>query len=392
MATASANEVGLYYDEESTWNETPAAPKLIPIRYVSEDLATDKLVRMSESIRYDRQRLHAIQTGEAAVGSVTCELALDEYHDLIGAALMSSGTVVNVTTLADCTISAAAKTIVSTATDFAAAGVAAGMWIRVAGSARSANNATWRVVSCVTVTITVEDPYGVLEDAFFDTLTVTGRMYRNGTTAKSFMLEKQFTDISRFEQIHGARVAGMSLDLSANEIARIVFRFEAARAEIAAATVGDGTPYAYAETVPIDGSSGIVSIECGGSISGVRTWLPATARKVTLDIENNARRLLELGTVPPAEIGLGWQDYSGVIDCYFSEATLLTKLLTHTETVLRVTLADSAGSRMIVTLPRIVLTGETPAAGGGNQDVALPLRYAALRDATLGYTAQIDIV
>jgi len=392
MATSSSNEVGLYYDEESAWNETPSSPKLTPVRYVLEDLAADKLVRMSESIRTDRQRLFSLRTGETAAGSVTVEHAAAEYADWIGGALGSTGVTVSATTLADVTITAAAKTIVSAATDFAAAGVVAGMWIRVAGSSAAANNATWLVISCVTTTITVDDPDGTLVNTALDDITVTARMYRNGTTARSFLIEKQFTDISRYEQIHGARVSDWTLTVGAREITRSVFTFAAAHAEIAAATVGDGSPYSYATTTPMTGAADVVSVECGGALTGARTLIPAGARTLSLKVANNPRNLMEWGATEPAGIELGWQDITGQAECYFEEATLAAKLLAHTETILRVTLADSAGTRTVLTFPRIVFMADTPVVPGGNEEIVLPLTFAALRDATVGYTVQVDII
>ncbi len=55
-------------------------------------------------------------------------------------------------------------------------------------------------------------------------------------------------------------------------------------------------------------------------------------------------------------------------------------------------MTDPNGNTMVFTLPKLYFTSATVAAGGGNDDMMVPLEFTAIRDVATNTVAQLDVL
>jgi len=391
--------------ENNGWGEVySGTPTVTPMRYTSEDIKHVKTTRMSECMRADRQRLYNFETGQDVSGTISTELAPNEWATLIGGAVGADLATYTFKTLTESmTFTAGASaTVVTTSTSWVTAGFAAGMWVKFSGCANAANNNAYLISSIggaghKTLTITLDATSIVTETV---SATAVGRIFKSGTTLQSWVLEKYFPDHASpsYMGFNGCRVNEWSLRAVAREIITHSFGIVGKRgwSSTTGTATGEwfsglspsrGTTYSTAE--PITASANVATIYEGGSYPAMAA-LSNSVREITLNVNNNMRSLPKVSVKTPAGVQPGWHDVTGTMVVYFEDSTLVGKLLNHTATMLRIKATSSTGNGIIVTLPNVRYTGETPTVGGANQDVVVPLNFVAMYDSTAACTIQVD--
>lgn len=264
-------------------------------------------------------------------------------------------------------------------------GIVAGQWVQFAGFANAGNNGIFRVTAVTSTAITVSATLASESVAASTTLTFSGRLLRNGVAAKSFHLQKAFTDISQYISFRGMRVEELKMDIQSQQIIKGSFSFMGGRT-VRAGTTAAGTTLA-AETSPIMTASANV-----GQILQNGTAIPAGVKQIQLSVKNNLRALDQIGTLYPIAINYGFADVTGQADVYFQDNTLYDQLINHTSTELSWTTTDQNGNAYVITLPSVLFTDGFPTAGSGNSDVMIPLNFQAVRNATYNCEIQIDAI
>lgn len=382
---SDTNRVLLAYVEETTFGVTPSgpAPTLQNMRYTGESLiqATDFV--QSQEIRSDRQIPDHVRTGVRAEGDINLELSYGAYDDLLRAALQSAAWTSEVSVdSADTGISAAASDDSFNHTTAWANDPAAGDIIKVSGfTTNASNNGYFRVVSATSSKIIVNRP--LTDESAGDAVTIENlSQITNGTTQLSYSIEKSFLDLSNiFEVLVGMTVNGLSLNVQPDQIITGNFSFMGKSAASGTSTVGDGSNTAAPTNDVMNAIDHINAVVEGGADYDITQF--------GLELNNNLRARLQVGTLGAVSIGAGTAEITGVVQAYFNDAAVMNKYLNAAETELFIVAEDAAGNAYVIDLPAVKYTSGQRVAGGINQDVIADMQYAAKLSATYGHTIRI---
>jgi len=286
-------------------------------------------------------------------------------------------------------ITATATGLASTSLNFTTLGLQVGQWLKIGDASAAAfgftgtaaNNGWARISGPITANAIPLDnlPTGWAADAGAgQTIRVFfGDTIRNGTTRTSLAIEKTFLSQATPTRI---QYRGMAVD-------QLGLSFQTGQAILASASFM-GTDYAQGTSAisgavynPAPSSAKLTANASVGRIAenGVAISTANWVRSLNLTLANNIRRIEGVGKIGAYELGVGEVTVSGTLETYFSDNTLLTKLLGQTVTNINAR-AQANNQAMIVGLPRVTLTGGDPNAQGKNQDVTLPLSFVTSID------------
>lgn len=260
-----------------------------------------------------------------------------------------------------------------------------GQFIGVTGFANAANNGIKRIVAMTATSLTFAEAGTAETVTAATTLTFVGRNIRNGVLQNSYHIQKAFTDISQYISFRGMRVGSWTLDVTSMEIITGAFSFMGSRAVRGGASYAgsiDPTP----NTTLMTASANVGTVFQNGSA------ILAGVRAITLEVNNNLRTSNQVGSPYAYAIGYGFQDVTGTIEVYFEDATMYDQLINHTATELSWRMTDAYGHDYQITLPSVLFTEGYPQAGGGNDDVILPLSFQAVRNAAYDCQIQVDAI
>jgi len=212
--------------------------------------------------------------------------------------------------------------------------------------------------------------------------TFAGDTLLMGTQQISYLIEQEFSDIGRFKYLTGARCSQMSMNITARQVINGTFNFLGKQMFSVGTSRAGGSPTAASTNSIMNASTNVASITDNG------VAISAPVRSLTININGNLRPLDQIGSLALAQIGDGTFNVSGRIEIYFQDSTIYDKVLSHTTTALAFRTVDDAGQGYDWLFPAIKLTGD-PNAAGQNQDVILPLDWAAKYDSTTGTMARI---
>ena len=291
-------------------------------------------------------------------------------------------------------LTATADGLACTAGDFTTIGLTVGKWIKVGGSATGEKFATaalngWaRVVAIAAKALTLDNlPTGWTTDAgtgktidlwYGDTL-------KNGTTVRSFTIEKGFLDITQYLAYKGMVVGQMSMSLSAQNIMTGSFSFMGMTHTAGASSLG--SPVAASTEDVLSSMANVGRMAEGGVVLGPTNY----AQAMSIQIQNNLRAQPAIGVLGSIGVGTGRCDVSGNLTCYFSDRTQYDKYLAGTTSSFN--FRSVAGSRaFICTIPNMEFETGTVTAGQGNQDVMAQFGYRAKLDTTTSAQILFDRV
>jgi hypothetical protein len=380
MPTADSNRAQVFAMEEVTWGDIPATA-LDTLRFTGESLKFAIETITSNEIRYDRQVSDLVQVGAEANGGINWELSYGAVDLLLEGALFSDWEAEK--TITDTTISAANADSSFNDSGSGFPSFSVGQWIKVSGfTGDPSNNGFFKVVTATAAKITVDGT--LVDDAAGESVTIKGTMIRNGITKKSYVVEKQFADITQFISYTGMVVADMSLEVNAGAILTGVFNFMGKSGVRAGTTVGTGGPNAAPTNDVMNAVSNVLQVEEGGAASA------AKLSKLNLSLNNNLRALPQIGVLGAGAIGAGRIDVSGGLSAYFEDGVIYDKFVAATASSLSWRMQDVAGNAYILTLPKIKWTDADVVAGGLNQDVMTEMGLQAILDPTTGCSIQFD--
>jgi hypothetical protein len=202
-----------------------------------------------------------------------------------------------------------------------------------------------------------------------------------GTVDHSFTVEKEFTDLTRFVQVQGARVDTLNLNFRFGEIVTGSLLF-AGNNGIAASTslVGSGSTAGISANAIMAANVDMDSVTYDGvsiATSGIEV------EEITLSIANNMRPITNILNQAPVNQAKGTARVTGRMRAYLSTAAwaLYTDMLANNGVDLAWTITDGAGKGYTFNLPNIKLDGEAPAGGGLDQDVMVEPNFAVITTA-----------
>jgi hypothetical protein len=374
--------VQLYQMPEGSWGVVPATA-LKELRYTGESLKVQPSFTKSKEIRQDRRITDLVRTMIEAQGGFNFELSYGSFDDLLEGAFCSTWG--SLLTLTGVTISAAAA---DNSFNFSANNAPAfvvGQWVKVAGFVTPANNGFFKVVSRTVSKVVVSTGTNLVVEAAGPSVTINGTMMRDGTTKKSFVMEKSFADITQFISYTGMRVAQFNLALATGEIATGDFQFMGKSGARAGVTVGTGAPVA-ANSNDVMNCINNVGFLYENNVALTGTF----ARSFRLGLNNALRGKPGIGVLGNTDIGLGTINLTGQLSVYFEQGTYYDKLLNNTDSSYATRMTDSAGNTLILTVPKIEYTDGNVVAGAQDQDVMADLSWEAKMDPVSGCMFQLD--
>lgn len=395
MPLASSSRLALRYKPEATFATPVSASNCYGLRITGESLNYDLKTDTSNEIRSDRQITDLIPVDAEGNGGFSFEMSYAEYDSFIEAVLQGTWTVFGTNG-----VSAAVPTSATFAAGTLTAGGATtganaftnlvmGQWVKIAGSTISGQNIWAQVSTTVPPTSTVltfqGTPFTGLTGNGGVAVTVSGARVVNGTTQRSFTLEKNFGDISQTVTYKGMVHNKLSLKLASGALLTGESEFLGQGASQQAGTLLNASVTASTANAVMNGVSNVANIlEGGAALSG--TYI----KSLSLDISNNLRGQDAIGTLGNVGVASGTVEVTGSIELYFADGTLYQKFINNTSSSLSFRINDASLNGYVFTLPNVKYSGGKINAGGINQDVMVSLNFQALRDSVSGNTIVID--
>lgn len=289
--------------------------------------------------------------------------------------------------------------LTSTTLDFTTLGLNVGEWIKIGGAAANTCFATtsadndWVRISAISANRLSFDlvPSGWAADSgtgktihlYF------GSFLINGTTKRSNTFERQYLDHSpvTYEYLTGQTLDTLAIEAPAQAIVTVSETYIGANGSTTTTRASGASDVAAPTKYVMNSSSNVGRIGFDGSaITGANYVMRAN-----INFANNLRRQNAVGSVASVGTGNGEFSVTGTLESYFSDASVLTKIVNNTLTSfdLRVGRNDGNREKYVLDLPSIKLASGAVTVAGKNQDVMLPATFQAIRDATKGYTASI---
>ncbi len=390
----TSNRVALRQVAETTWGVTPTSPALDAVRFTSESLNYNAEFTRSEEIRADRMTPDTVKVSSSAGGDISGEWSYSTYDAFIQAALLSTwtttGTAKTATTLA---IVKTPGTPNTWAITDSGNGLATNLWvvgqfIKVAGFA-PAGTFYAQILSIAAGTMSIAPLSDVASDAAGDSVTITPMNFvRNGTTKRSFTIQKAFTDLATPElwNFSGARVSTWSLELATGSILNTTFGFLAKDANMTE-TQFSGATVGAANTNPVlNAVDNVASIVFDGDPGGATYYF----NSLSIELDNALRGQQAVGSLGFIGVEAGRMSLTGSIELYFENSSLFDKFKSATSFSLSFLARDALGNTYIVTIPRAKYTQMEITAGGADQDIFASAQFEGIINAAGTYQFQIS--
>lgn len=400
---SDANRVGLAYVVESTYGVTPSGPPTLKnLRYVSESLKQKTATIKSQEVRADRQTSDIPRVGLDVAGDIQGEFSYDAYPDFYEWGFQADATwsaaldIVHNSATDNIVVAASGSnfTLTLTTTNWVTLGFSltadVGKWVKLGSTANpwtaAGNNGYAKIVSVGGSGNKVLTLSGLAMTAGTQsTGSVAVRRCSqivNGTTFKSFSLEKSFPDLTNeFVVEKGCAIDGMSWDISIGAVAKTSFDIIGKSETGASATAGTGTNTAVTTAAVMNTVDHISGVLEGGAVLGIT--------KFSMQYKNNLRARQQVGTLGAISIGSGSIDITGTLEAYFTSKAQMDKYRNFTADTLAIKFVDSAGNAHILDLMQLKFTDGEQTGSGLNQDVFMKLQFTAYLNATEVLTARM---
>ncbi len=380
MPFASSSLAALSYVEETEWGVTPAAT-FNDLRWTGESLAQSTTSEVSAEVRPDRQVPDVIRTDVEVAGDVNVELSYGAYDDLFAGAFMADWSSALGVTGTDISTDAGDNSINSAGGALGA--VLPGQWIKVDGFTNGANNGYFQATSVTANKVVVAGGTLVVEVAG-PSVTIDGSTLRNGTTSKSFTLEKSFSDVSEFVAFSGMRISSLNLTADTGALITGAISFQGKSTTVGDATLSSG---------PANAAAGNPVLNAIDNITGFRVGDGSQSFEITshnFTVDNTLRAQKAQGSLGSVGIGLGTLNVTGAVSAYFEDRALYEKHLNWETSSFSYRIVDAAGNAYVFTFPALKFSEGNPVAGGKDQDIMAEMSWTAYRHPTYGFTVQVD--
>lgn len=349
---SDSNQVSVFFAQETAWGETPDNSKALQeLGCSSANLKPENVFEESAEIRPDSQLANDTKVGEEVTASIATQLSMQALNAFLPAVLGASGWTTATSGAVTATIASSGQTITlasgSYHADFAYA-----RYVKVDGSATSANNGIKKVVSVSAGVLTLAAGSLTANDAGA-TLTITAKYAKVGTTLTSFLLEEKFAlmnaGANKFKYLTGQCVNKLALDIQPRSIVKATLDFMGKTGAYADATMGDGSPLSKTGLPHITTNANVGTIYWGG------TAVPVPVQSIPLSIMRNLRVRPALSQQNTLEFGLNQFDLTGNINSYFLKDDMVDDMVASTKRALEFYLNDSGGKVLNFYAPLVLL-------------------------------------
>ena len=215
----------------------------------------------------------------------------------------------------------------------------------------------------------------------------TGDSIVNGVTPTSFTAERKtpLGSGDAYDRFLGLVPNTFSLSITARQIITGSVAFIGRGMEVGSAALADASYTPANQARIMTAATSVGSLAIGGLSPAPRI------RSLTLELNNNLRAQDEIGNIFNAGVAPGNFMVSGSLEAYFSSGALAQAYLDHDDISLQFTLGDEAGSRYLINVPSVKLTGDLGMiASGANADVLLNLSFTAIYSSGIDGTIEVS--
>lgn len=381
MAIADSSQHSLAYVAESTFGTTPASPTLKPLRHTGATLGVDKTLLESAEISSTRE-VKYIRHGNKQVGrDVSFELSYGSQDDMLEAALggtwsaeIDSGAI---------SADAASGTFTRATGSFVSDGFTAGDVVTSSGYVAAGNNGRFLVTAVTALVLTVTPLEGQTMSTESGTANEQFIAYptlKNGTTRRSFSMQRYFSDIGDYVVLTGMSVDTLGLEIGVDTMVTGTLSFVGKDISTGTSAISGSTTSAETTTEGFDTYTGTI-YENGAT--------GACATTLSLNLTNTLERIFCVFDDTSKEPSRGKFRATGTLTAYFEDLTYYDKFLNETESSISFTLTDPAGNDYWVYLPSLKYNAGNPDVSEEGS-VTLGLDFQAVRDTTAGCTMMIQ--
>lgn len=384
MAFGTSNRVALRQVAETAWGETPTTPTLTPVRFTSESLNYNADFVTSQEIRSDRMTPDIIQVSSMASGDIQGEWSYGSYDDFIQAAMFGTWTTTGAAQGPDTTVaivksgtgSSATWTLTDSGSGFASNSWVVGQFVKVEGFDTTGTFFA-EITGIAAGTLNIEPLTDVASEAAGDSVTITPMNFiRNGTTKRSFTIQKAFLDLDTPElwNFTGSRIGSWNLELSTGSILTTSFSVMASDAQMTESQFAGATIGSASTTGVLNAVDNIASISFDGNPAGSNFYF----NSLSINLDNSLRGQQAVGTLGLIGVEAGRIALTGSIELYFENSALFDRFRAATAFSLSFLARDAAGNTYIVTIPKAKYTQMEIVAGGLDQDIFASAQFEAI--------------
>lgn len=392
MPQATTSRAQVRYIAESVFGTIPGTGNPNNLRMAGESLEYAIGTDASKEIRSDRQKTDIIQVSAQAQGGINFELSYAEFDKLLEAVFQGTwsayGTNGVGTTFSGTMTSTTITAAVAPTGSSAFTTLANGQWFKLNAPGGANDGKYFRVHGSTAPTstvITLDAATPATAEGPIASCSVATSRLTNGTTERSFAIEKAFTDVNQFFAYRGMTAAKLSMGLQSGQIASGSFGFMGKDCVRAGATQLPGSPTASQTYDVMSAVSGVGQIMEGGSLL-TSTFI----KSLSFDLDNKLRGRDAIGTLGAVSIGSGTIEMMGTMDVYLADGTLYDKFVANTASSLQLRVVDGAGNGYAIQLPKVKYKDAKVVAGSIDQDAMVTLPFEAVRDPTTGKTVILD--
>lgn len=328
---------------------------------------------------------HPDVTAAAGAGDTMTVTALVE--GTLGNAIVTTETSANASWGSGTLTGGVNPVIDGTAGNFSA--VSVGSTIKVAGSATAGNNGLKLVTAKNGDASIITLAAGSLAANATEALTITGLNLRNGTTRKSFTIERRILNSTadpNFQVYRGMMLDGMELNFESKAIVTGSMSFLGKRGEdLGNSSLDANQVYTDAPTGDVVNATSHV-----GTFLMDRATTSERFKSLSISIANNLRGKDAIGESGNFDLGIGTFEVTGSIMAYFQNPAFHRRFIEHDDMAFSFRVTDPAGNTIVFTLPRVKLGTGTPAIEGRDTDVMISAEFTAIKDTDTGSTLIID--
>ncbi len=283
--------------------------------------------------------------------------------------------------------------LTSTTLDFTTLPLLVGQWVKISNEAgafsfaTAGNNTYARVSAIAAQRLSFDVVVGTWAADVGTGKTIRlyfGDSIRNGVALYSYRVEQQLElDAgTRYAYFRGMEVNSMAFNGDTRAIIQVTLNLMGSDSTGYSPTRDAGAATgASANGTVLDSSNAVPFLLEGGST----VTAPNYVSSFSFSLENNLRAKTAVGSPGAISIGQGRASFTGNLNTYFGDETVLNKLITNTASSVAFSFRDSADSSVeIWDIPRLKYSSGAPEITGIDADIFSNLAFQGLRDAVGG--------
>jgi len=384
MPNASTSRVNVAIKPETVFGVIAAAGNPRSLSVTGETLNFEISKERSAEINAFRSSASMVPVSAQSTGGIQGEMQYREWDTLMEGVLQSTfaafGTNgVGATFIGTFTASTITASVATTGTSLFTT-LRPGQWFVLGAPGNANDGRLFRVSKTVAATSTVltVDPGTPLTVG----TSVAGCALRtsrltNGTTERSFTIERQNLDIAQFFAYTGLTPSKMSIGVASGSLSTISFDFMGKDVQNGVVSQLPGT---LQSAYTFDVHSGVSGNNCQMWLNGAP--LAGTfVKSATFEYDNTLRMQEAVCSLGAIGIASGSIVSKVDMEVYFSDASIFNQFKNNQYVEVCFSSMDGSGNGYVFTIPRGNISSYNTNASGKDQDMMLSLSIEALRDA-----------